>query len=460
MWAAACAPPNSQRLARLLRRCGVLGVRERDQPDGQGRDQDHVPGGERVGHDLPQATAREARLEPGRLVLEPGGHQHCEQRIDRADQNPERVHAGDAREDPVAEVIRLLARGRGPPQRVPGGRLGLGAGQLHARAQAVRCRGVGPAASGGDPMPRAARGLALITRVVVLVAGQRQCDLGPCVRHQRLLDVAQGLPRSRLHQLRRRIGLSVGPARLRRRDDHAVAALQFVARGPEVGELRAVDVGVELDVGRPEPPAIGEPEGEVAALLLGPPAPDPVALAEKAHEARQPVVPVVVAGDRVHVRLVGLGDKRQGRPIGTHEPVPIGVPVRRRVDLVTAEHEQPPATGLLHAGGGREAQRRRGEQPRHCVRRVEALTDVGGVVDPQRAVGIAIGDVGAVGGQPGLDLALVGEACEQPREEDLEPGPEQERRPQPVDHRLAVEAQLGLRDRARGPARAHPGRPR
>ena len=165
-----------------------------------------------------------------------------------------------------------------------------------------------------------------------------------------------------------------------------MAGLEVAARLAEVLELRSVDVRVELGVDAPEPPRLRQAERKVAPALARPPRADPAALREEAHEARQPVVPVVVAGNRVEVRNLVGRQVGQGRPVGPGESLRVPLPARPRIDLIAAEDEQPAAPrGVLS-----ELERLPPEEPRHRVRRIEPLADIGRVVEPERAVLVAV----------------------------------------------------------------------
>jgi RNA polymerase sigma-70 factor (ECF subfamily) len=75
-----------------------------------------------------------------------------------------------------------------------------------------------------------------------------------------------------------------------------------------------VDERAELDVDAPQPPAVGEPEREVAAPLACSPPSDPPAATEDAREVDQPVIPIVTSRDRE--KLGGLGgNARKGVPV-------------------------------------------------------------------------------------------------------------------------------------------------
>ena len=303
-----------------------------------------------------------------------------------------------------------------------------------APLEVVRGEEVGAAAPRRDPVPRA--GGVLVAGVVVLVPADDDGEPGLRVLQELVLEVGQvGVRRlgMRLH--------AVGPARLASGEDQPVALDEQRARSAEVGELRLVDVGVELDVDRPEPPAVGELDGEVAALLRRLPGPDPLVAAEDPHEVRQPVVPVVVAGDRVHPGRIGVDERERG-PVGPDETVLVLGACGGGVDLVAAHDEDAAALGVPGAAFALEPQRRPGEEVRDRVGRLEPVAEVGHVVEPELLV-VGVLAVGLSGRrQRGLDLALVRVGAEHRRDADLDSGAGELDRVEPAHHRAAVEAEL------------------
>ncbi len=209
-------------------------------------------------------------------------------------------------------------------------------------------------------------------------------------------------------------------------------------------------------------------DGEVAPALGGLPAADPppglrvvgtlVALAEHPYEARQPVVPVMVAREREHPRRrrVGVGPLRAIRP---ERLVLVRLHVAVGVDLVASHHEQPPRRRRVHrplaaiAQGERAAgevgDRRRG---------VEAVADVADVVDPQLVrFGLRgdaeLGEGERVHREQRLLLPLVGEGPEQPARPQVHADAGEHARAEPLRGRLAPEAELALGVVGRAPAR-------
>src|SRR6185369_13384072 len=108
----------------------------------------------------------------------------------------------------------------------------------------------------------------------------------------------------------------------------------------EVLDLRMIDVRFELHVDGPEPPVVRQLDREVAVRLPRLPAADPASLAEETGEAGQAVIPVVVAGDGVHVqRAVRI---RQRGAVRADEAVLVLLAAGGRIDLVAAEDAELP----------------------------------------------------------------------------------------------------------------------
>ena len=64
------------------------------------------------------------------------------------------------------------------------------------------------------------------------------------------------------------LGVDIGPARLAGADDQARTGVHpFAGDMAEKIDLRLVDVAGQLDVGAPQPPAIGQGQGEIAPRL-------------------------------------------------------------------------------------------------------------------------------------------------------------------------------------------------
>src|SRR5947209_10039169 len=151
---------------------------------------------------------------------------------------------------------------------------------------------------GMEERPAPARGDVVAGPVLLLVAGvvvlaaleveQQVGTRGPDDLPLEVLEVAVGVD----------LGLvAPAPHLLGHAQDDAVARLEAVLRHfGEVVELGLVDEGAELDVDAPEPPPVGEVEGEVAPTLPRLPPADPATAAEDAREVDEPVVPVVAAG--------------------------------------------------------------------------------------------------------------------------------------------------------------------
>src|SRR5690625_3875899 len=120
----------------------------------------------------------------------------------------------------------------------------------------MRRRQVGTATTAGHECGRTGLTGRNVTRVVVPVAGTDQA-YGVRTRAESPGDESLG---------GRRVACA-DPVRLRCAHDDAVALTKLRGRLDEVRELRCVDVGVELDVGAPQPPAVRESCREVAARL-------------------------------------------------------------------------------------------------------------------------------------------------------------------------------------------------
>ena len=157
----------------------------------------------------------------------------------------------------------------------------------------------------------------------------------------------------------------------------------------EVVDLRGVEILRELDVGAPDPPVVGQAQRPVAAMLLALPAADDVALgvgelvargAEQAVEGVEAVVPVVVAGDGEQL-AVGIGHG-EGPVEGLQQPLLVFLARGLRVALVAA-HDEDLAVAQVAGAAHVEAVLR--QQVGHRVGGLEAVADVGDVVDPEGA---------------------------------------------------------------------------
>src|SRR4029450_11331796 len=223
------------------------------------------------------------------------------------------------------------------------------------------------------------------------------------------------------------------------------------AREPPAEELQLglVHVHVELDVDAPQPPVVRQLDREVAAALPGGPAAYPAVLGKQPQEAGEPVVPVVVAGDRVHRGVLAHGP-RQGGPERPLEAVLVVLGAGARIHLVAAEHQDVAPGQLLLGPVDADAEGPAGQVRRHRHRRREAVAGVGRVVDPHLVAGrIGVVDRGCLAG---LELALVEERPEHRRQAHVQPRPGQGAGAVPPDGLLRVEAQLDLPEAA-GPGR-------
>ena len=138
-----------------------------------------------------------------------------------------------------------------------------------------------------------------------------------------------------------------GPGRLGRAQHNLRSRLQSPGSLLEVIELAGVDVGAQRHVDRPQVPVVRQSQGEVAAGLGAPPAADPPTLAELLDEARQPVVPVVVAGDREQPPRIPC--PRQHRAERADQPVAVLLHGRERVCLVPAQNEHDTGPRLMYS---------------------------------------------------------------------------------------------------------------
>ena len=200
------------------------------------------------------------------------------------------------------------------------------------------------------------------------------------------------------------LALQIGqhPGGLGEADDEIVVGGHALGHRLEIVDLRAVEVLGELDVGAPDPPVVGQVQRPVAAVLLALPAADPVALgvgelvargAEQAVEGGEAIVPVVVARDRE--QLAGRIVRAVG-PVERLDQAPAVILARRlRVALVAA-HDQHVA--VPEPARAADLQAVLGEQVRHRIGVVEAVADVGDVVDPVGAILVGHDALVGVGG--------------------------------------------------------------
>src|SRR5438876_1155366 len=79
---------------------------------------------------------------------------------------------------------------------------------------------------------------------------------------------------------------------------------------PEVIQLTHVDLGLELHIHAPEPPAARQEKGEVAALLQRLPLANPPPSVEQPGEADEAVVPVMVAGNDEEISVARVAVRR------------------------------------------------------------------------------------------------------------------------------------------------------
>jgi hypothetical protein len=254
----------------------------------------------------------------------------------------------------------------------------------HGRLPGQVVRGVEErtAPTGGDLLRGAdlARVDLLVAGVVVEIPGEGQPQVELAWDQDRLLEVGEVAERLG-------VALELRPRRHGRGQDEVVAGPAVGIGHPfEVVQLGLVDEGVGLDVDAPEPPPVRELDREVAAGLSRAPAADPPALPELAQEPRQPVVPVVVAWNRVETRVGGVvgikgrGPRQRGPPRPL-EAVLVALGAGGGVDLVAPEHHELPAGQRVGEPADRE--RRLPHVVGHRGGGLEPVTRVGHVVDPE-----------------------------------------------------------------------------
>ena len=328
--------------------------------------------------------------------------------MDPAEQPEEvAVAAGEPAEDSPSQSAGAPAAGVAAGQLV----LDLGARLADQRllgrhgdawGQALGARQVGAATAAGDELA----GGAGVAGVVVDVAGDDQAHLSPAGRDD--------LPDEEVDRVvGGRVGLGLDPAGCGHHQNHPVAGFELLRGLAEVDQLRIVEVRPERFVDREQPPRLGQREGEVGAGLLGPPPSDLVSSGtdEEPEEGGETVVPVVVAGQGVEGRPGSVGGRRrEGRGVRALAPVLVLSHARRRVDLVAA-HDQDLAPGQPVAVDG---ECRLAEQVRHRVGGVEAVAEVGDVVEPELAFGALMAV--DLAGQRALKLPFIQVCAEDQRE--------------------------------------------
>ncbi len=283
------------------------------------------------------------------------------------------------------------------------------------------------------------------------VAGEHQLDVGLRRREHRPDEEVRRVVRAGIPG-------RLDPARCRRTQDDLVARLDLRRDLVEVVELRLVDVRAELRINREQPPPSRQPDGEVTTGLPAAPAADlfSTVASEQSQEGTEPVVPVVVARQRIQR---GRALRRRVRQRGLVRPdrlVVITAAGGRRIDLVAAHHQEM-TTRQLRAV---DLERVLGQQIRHRVRRVEAVAEIRDVVEPHLGVVDRTRPlIGDLVGQGALQLALVQELAEHARQQDLDRGRDEHRRAQPVHRMLWLESELSGVHRC-GPASRRLRRPR
>ncbi len=295
----------------------------------------------------------------------------------------------------------------------------------------------GAPAAGGDEL---AAVLLLVAAVIVAAALEEDRDAtagGPDHLPFEVPDVA----------VRAHLG-ALGPAvdLLGHAEDDAVALLHGVAGDiGEVADLGLVDEVAELQVDAPEPPAVGEGDGEIASRLARPQGPQLPPPAEDVGEVDEAVVPVVAAGDDEQVVLLGpwptvARSVRHRRPVGAQEPVLVLGALGDGVHLVAAHHQDPPAMGRLTV----ELQLGLGQQVGDGVGRVEPVAQVGDVVDPHLG---RLGPVVDVRRHHRLQFPVVGVGAPEARRQHPPGRVEELVGVEPSHHGPADEVEVGFRRR-------------
>ena len=169
----------------------------------------------------------------------------------------------------------------------------------------------------------------------------------------------------------------------------------------EVEDLTGVEILGELDVGAPDPPVVRQADREIAAVLRAQPAADAIfrgvteaRLAEHVVERAEPVVPVVVAGQHEQqTPPVAVGGGRQRRRVRHREALAVGGARRERIHLVAAHDQQ---LGCGQRADALEVDLRLADERGHRVGGIEAVAEVGDIVDPHRLAVAELAQVGIV----------------------------------------------------------------
>src|SRR6185295_4613321 len=110
----------------------------------------------------------------------------------------------------------------------------------------------------------------------------------------------------------------------------------------EVADLCRVEVGLQLHVESPYPPAVRQLDRKITAALLCRPLADPAfLLTEQADERGQPVIPIMVAGQRIDGLAVRWILAFGARAIeGTFHPMPVLLSRGNWIYLVAAKNRE------------------------------------------------------------------------------------------------------------------------
>ena len=174
------------------------------------------------------------------------------------------------------------------------------------------------------------------------------------------------------------------PGRRRHRQDHPGVGAEPAGHLVEVGELRIVQVGPRLVVQAEQPPPGRQLAPRSTTGTDRSASRRSCRSRERTKSRRNAVSPSYqswLPGTANSVGPLRRGD-RQRRLVRPLAPVLVRLERRRRVDLVAAHHQglRPGQPVPVHR------QLRLGQQVRHRVRRVEAVAQVGHVVQPEPAV--------------------------------------------------------------------------
>jgi len=262
----------------------------------------------------------------------------------------------------------------------------------------MRAHQVRSAAAGNNQLSLAV--LTFVPAVMMQISRQNDGDRKPVLFDQIADEVGKisvGI---------RGIARIVDPTWLRRAQDDPIAFDELCLENlEEVRLLRRVDARVERDVDSPQPPAIRQLRGKVAAALHEPPAAEKAALTEFAHEVGESVIPIVIAGNREQTgrRVPRGGGKRAAE--GKSQLPAVAVAGRCRVDEISAEDDDLRRRKRVRAAP--DLQFRRREQHGGRIGRVPGIADVRDEVDPGVILLRQVQSVIEAARRPGRDLGQI-----------------------------------------------------